>query len=231
MDPVTLIETALATGAAAGVSGTASSAVKDAYEGLKAEVKQRFAGRPKAEMILSSHEADPETWEALLTSELSAVGVDEGLVDAAQVLMKLIDTDGSRSGKYVVNIRDSQGVQFGDHNVQHNTFTGPVTGPAPGAGGQGGGPGGGGPGGASPMGGGGGAGGGSSSRGRGGDGGHGGFPGGGAGGGGAGRKGGGRGGDGGGGMVKISYQVEGEDKRRVAIFLADGTKIEGFEAE
>ena len=36
MDPVALIETALATGAAAGASGTASSAVKDAYEGLKA---------------------------------------------------------------------------------------------------------------------------------------------------------------------------------------------------
>ena len=45
MDPVTLILTALAAGAALGVKDTASAAVKDAYEGLKALVKKRFAGR------------------------------------------------------------------------------------------------------------------------------------------------------------------------------------------
>jgi hypothetical protein len=39
MDPVTLIEVALTAGAAAGVKDTASSAVRDAYEGLKAKVK------------------------------------------------------------------------------------------------------------------------------------------------------------------------------------------------
>jgi hypothetical protein len=122
MDPVTLIETALATGAAAGLSGTASSAVKDAYEGLKAKVKQRFAGRPKAELILSSHEADPETWERPLTSELNAVGVDAELITAAQVLMQLIDVRGSQAGKYVVDSQASQGVQVGDNNTQINNF-------------------------------------------------------------------------------------------------------------
>jgi hypothetical protein len=101
--------------------------------------------------------------------------------------------------------------------------------PDPGVGGQGGSSRGGGGGGASPMGGGGG-GGGSSNRGRGGNGGRGGRPGGGGGGGGSGRKGGGRGGDGGDGMVRITYQVEGEDERRVAVFLPD-RKVEGTESE
>lgn len=100
----------------------------------------------------------------------------------------------------------------------------------PGGGGHGGGIAGGG--GASPLGGGGGGGGGSSSssRGRGGDGGRGGSPGGGGGAGGAGRKRGGRGGDGGDGMVRITYQVEGEDERHVAVLLPD-RQIEGTGSE
>ena len=48
MDPITLIVTALAAGAALGVQDTASAMVKDAYAGLKALVKKtawRRAGR------------------------------------------------------------------------------------------------------------------------------------------------------------------------------------------
>ena len=42
MDPITLIVTALAAGAALGITDTASSAIKDAYAGLKALVKKRL---------------------------------------------------------------------------------------------------------------------------------------------------------------------------------------------
>lgn len=229
MDPVTLVEMALTAGAAAGVKDTASSAVKDTYQGLKAKVKARFAGRPDAELVLAEHEAAPERWKEPLTSELTTAGVDAELVTAAQALMQLIDAAGSQAGKYDVDTRGSQGVQVGDHNVQNNTF---APQPAPGAGGQGGGPGGGGGGGAGggPFGGGGGAGGGDGGAGRGGDGGHGGLPGGGGGAGGAGAQGGGRGGDGGPGMVRLTYQVPGEDEPRVTVFLP-GLKIEGPESE
>ena len=230
MDPATLIEVALTAGAAAGVKDTASSAVKDAYEGLKAKVKGRFAGRPDAELVLADHEAAPETWKESLTSELTAVGVSADLVTAAQALMQLIDAAGSQAGKYDVDTRGSHGVQIGDGNVQNNTFMPAPAQPDPGAGGHGGGLGGGGGGGASPFGGGGGAGGGDGGRGCGGDGGHGGPPGGGGGGGGAGAEGGGRGGDGGPGMVRLTYQVPGEDEPRVAVFLPD-RRIEGPESE
>jgi hypothetical protein len=123
MDPVSLIEVALASGAVAGVRDTASSAVKDAYEGLKAMVKARFAGHPRAELVLAEHEAAPETWKEPLTSELTRVGVDSELVTAAKALMQLIDHAGSRAGKYDVDIQGGQGVQIGDHNTQHNTFS------------------------------------------------------------------------------------------------------------
>ena len=42
MDPITVIVTALATGAAAGVGATAEQGLKDAYEGLKTFVKKKY---------------------------------------------------------------------------------------------------------------------------------------------------------------------------------------------
>ena len=128
MDPVTLIVTALAAGAASALQDGASAAVKDAYARLTALVRKRFADRPKGELVLAEHETAPQTWQAPLAAELSAIGAvsDAGLVAAAQALMSLVDEAGSRSGKYVVAVRDSQGVQVGDHNTQTNTF-GPRT--------------------------------------------------------------------------------------------------------
>ena len=124
MDPVTLIVTALAAGAASALQDGTAEAVKGAYARLKALVKKRFAGSAKAEVVLAEHEAAPQTWEAPLAAELSAAGADADayLVAAAQALMSLVDEAGSRSGKYAVTVRDSQGVQVGDHNTQANTF-------------------------------------------------------------------------------------------------------------
>jgi hypothetical protein len=124
MDPVTLIVTALAAGAASALQDTASWAVKDSYARLKALVKKRFAGHPDGELVLARHEAAPQTWEAPLAAELNSAGAegDPDLVAAAQALMSLVDEAGSGSGKYAVAVRDSQGVQIGDHNTQTNTF-------------------------------------------------------------------------------------------------------------
>jgi RIP homotypic interaction motif len=124
MDPVTLIVTALAAGAASALQDGASLAVKDAYARVMALVKRRFANRPKGELVLAEHQAAPQTWEAPLAAELSAAGAngDADLVAAAQALMSLVDEAGSRAGKYAVMVRDSQGIQVGDHNTQTNTF-------------------------------------------------------------------------------------------------------------
>src|SRR5215471_12817493 len=93
MDPVTLIVMALAAGAALGVKDTASAAVKDAYEGLKALVKKRFAGRGDGELVLARYQEAPQTWEGPLAAELTAAGAgaDGELVDAAQALLSLVD--------------------------------------------------------------------------------------------------------------------------------------------
>jgi hypothetical protein len=124
MDPVTLIVTALAAGAASALQNGTSAAVKDAYVRLKALATRRFAGRAKAELVLAEHQAAPQTWEKPLAEELSAVGAesDADLVAAAQALMNLVDKAGSRAGKYMLTVRDSQGVQVGDHGTQTNIF-------------------------------------------------------------------------------------------------------------
>jgi hypothetical protein len=127
MDPITLIVTALAAGAASGTADAASSAVKDAYAGLKALVARRLGGRPDAELVLARHEQAPEVWQAPLVAELADAGADRDLdlVRAARALMTLVDGAGARAGKYTVDVRGAQGVQVGDHTRQDNVFHAP----------------------------------------------------------------------------------------------------------
>jgi hypothetical protein len=127
MDPVSLIVAALAAGAAAGAKGVVTDLVADAYNGLKALVRRRFAGRSSGEVALERHESNPEAWGPALAAELEDVdaGSDSDLVQAAQRLMEMLDP-AADAGKYRVDARGAQGVQVGDHGTQSNVFnTGP----------------------------------------------------------------------------------------------------------
>jgi hypothetical protein len=133
VDPITLIVTALAAGAAMGVQDTASTMVKDAYASLKALVQRRLGGDPGTDLVLARHEQAPETWQAPLKAELAQAGADNDhdLIAAAQALLDLVDEAGTRAGKYTVDVRGAQGVQIGDHNRQDNVFNGPADGAGP----------------------------------------------------------------------------------------------------
>ena len=128
MDPVTLIVAAVAAGAGAGLTDAASSTVRDAYQGLRNLLRRLFAGNPPAETALAQAEQDPQTWEAPLRKYVADSGADRDgtVLEAAQRLMALLDTAGSQAGKYQIDARYAQGAQFGDHNVQTITFTGPT---------------------------------------------------------------------------------------------------------
>ena len=129
MDPITLIVTALAAGAALGVQDTASAMVRDAYASLKALVRRRLGGDPGTELVLTRHEQAPETWQAPLKAELARTGADEDadLIAAAKALLDLV----GEAGKYTVDVRGAQGVQIGDHNRQDNVFNAPGDGAGP----------------------------------------------------------------------------------------------------
>lgn len=124
MDPISVIVAALAAGAGAGLKETTSRAVKDAYGGLRELVRRRLGGRSVAQTALEEHEKAPRVWQEPLSAELVAVdaGSDREIVAAAQQLLALVDEAGTRSGKYLVDVRRAQGVQVGDHNTQTNTF-------------------------------------------------------------------------------------------------------------
>lgn len=125
MEPISMIIAALGAGAIAATKDTAGTAVKDAYQGLKTLIKKKFAGEPKAEMVLEEHETDPETYEAPLKKKLAEAGVDkdEQIIKLAQELLKQVKPEESAGGKYnTVFQGEVKGAQVGDRNTQENKF-------------------------------------------------------------------------------------------------------------
>lgn len=121
MEPLSLIVAALVAGAAK----AAGDAVPDAYIGLKALIKRKFAGEPKAEMVLEEHASDPETYEAPLKKKLAEASADQDkeILQAAQELLKQLQPEETTAGKYKVDFHSEvKGAQIGDHSTQTNTF-------------------------------------------------------------------------------------------------------------
>jgi len=118
MDPITLILSALAAGATAAMKDTAGTAVKDAYQGLKALVQRHFSGKSEAEVALGNYENKPDVWKEPVKDALTQTGADknEAIIKAAQALMAQVDPQGAARGKFNINISGSaQGTVIGDH--------------------------------------------------------------------------------------------------------------------
>ncbi|MGW3958489.1 RIP homotypic interaction motif-containing protein [Amycolatopsis sp. NPDC005003] len=105
IEAVELVVTALAAGAAAGAKDTATTAVKDAYAGLKSGVR-RLLGRDELP-------DDPEELAAELTE--ANVGDDAEVLEAARAVLRETEPH----GKYHVTVTDSKGVQIGDGNTMN----------------------------------------------------------------------------------------------------------------
>lgn len=112
IEAVELVVTALAAGAAAGAKDTATSAVKDAYTGLKSGVR-RLVGRD--ELPDDPGELAEELAEA-------NVGADSAVLEAARAVLREADPEGTRAGKYHVTVTGSKGVQIGDGNTMNLDF-------------------------------------------------------------------------------------------------------------
>jgi hypothetical protein len=89
------------------VADSVSDAVKSAYSKLKHLVTAKFGGNESAELVLSEHASDAETWQAPLNKALAVSGAsaDPAVIDAAQALMALLDPVGSAAGAYRVDLR------------------------------------------------------------------------------------------------------------------------------
>lgn len=118
MDPITLILTALAAGAGAGVKGTTSSAIIDTYNGLKTLIQRKFGDHPKTQTALVDYEEDPETYDKPLRKILTThpIEQDDEVIATAQRLMTLIQPQQASMGKYnIQNAGTVQGQTIGDH--------------------------------------------------------------------------------------------------------------------
>jgi hypothetical protein len=129
-----LVVAALAAGAAAGVRESASTAVKDAYSGVKTlalRVLRRAEAVPPAvleavetDAITSSDDERGIARRRELAAALTAAdaGANDDLMAAASKVLELVDPAGSQAGKYQVFAPGAKGIQVGDHNTQTNTF-------------------------------------------------------------------------------------------------------------
>lgn len=123
MSAVEVIAAALAAGAGAGVTDTASAAVRDAYTGQKDLLRRRIGdhdGQPV--QALAADETEPDVWQVRLANALTTSGAvdDEQILAAARQLLTLADP--TLAAKYQLDLREAKGVQVGDHHSQTDTF-------------------------------------------------------------------------------------------------------------
>ncbi len=118
MDPLTLIVTALATGASAALKESAGDAVKSAYAKLKGLLQRKLGGRPLGEAVLAGNEEDPEVWKEPLKKELQQAEADrdDEILQVAKALADLVAPEASRA--YTMNITNA-GPVAKQINIQH----------------------------------------------------------------------------------------------------------------
>lgn len=117
MDPISLIITALITGASTGV---AEDATKDAYERLKTLILRRFGANPEKRRVLEHVEENPsgptETLERMLIE--GGLQHDTEAVRVARALLADRDPEGAAKGTYNVQVGGNvHGLVQGSHNT------------------------------------------------------------------------------------------------------------------
>jgi len=89
MDPISIIVTALATGAAAGLKSTAEKAIKDAYASIKGLIKRKYG-----DVDLAALETKPgsKNKRASVAEDLAEAGAsaDQELLDQAKAMIDAI---------------------------------------------------------------------------------------------------------------------------------------------
>lgn len=100
MDPVTLIVTAVAAGAAAGLKDTATSAVKDAYGAVKGLLLRRY-GRVKLDDLERKPASDAK--RASVAEDLAEAGAadDDELLELARQLVATVREDDAEAGQAI----------------------------------------------------------------------------------------------------------------------------------
>jgi len=98
MDPIALIVTALASGAAASATDIATDVVKNGYARLKALIARKFSDKPEVVNAVVQVEQKPssESRKGMLKEELEAAGAgeDDELLQQVKLFLDLLEKNG-----------------------------------------------------------------------------------------------------------------------------------------
>lgn len=128
MDPITAaIITALAAGAAGGLTETGKTAITDAYQAFKDLLAKKFGARSKVVQAIDHLEVEPASpvRQRILQEEIGAVQAeqDSEVQIAANHLHTLVQPQQAGLGKYTIqNNAPVQGQTIGDHNTVTQHF-------------------------------------------------------------------------------------------------------------
>ena len=121
MDPITLILTALATGAAALAKGSLSEAGKDLYKLIKSRIQRKLYGDPQGQIVFAEYEKDPETWEKPLKKTFTQIGVEQDH-ELQKLASQLLVQINNQRGRQDVHIKNSNvinsPIMTGDFKVE-----------------------------------------------------------------------------------------------------------------
>ncbi len=102
MDPVTLIVTALVTGAAAAAKDVSVQAVKEGYAELKALIVSRFGHKADVANAVAQVEQKPdsESRQGVLREELQTAGADKDdeLLQQVKLFLQVLEKNGIQTG-------------------------------------------------------------------------------------------------------------------------------------
>ncbi|MFG2429184.1 hypothetical protein [Streptomyces sp. NPDC048590] len=109
MTDMELLTTALAIGAACGLTGVSGSVVPDLHAALRAAVHRRLNGDSYGARVLDGYESDPDLWRTRLLRVLAhEVEMDEEIRVAARAVLRAHRPTGctTRLGHPVGGVRD-----------------------------------------------------------------------------------------------------------------------------
>jgi hypothetical protein len=117
MEPLTIITTALITGAAMASKDVAAQAVKDAYTGLRTLILRKFGTQKEVKPAIEGVEKRPESKsrQGVLKEELelAEVAKDTQIVEQAQALLALLEQQDEGGAKYQADLKGSGAIAQG----------------------------------------------------------------------------------------------------------------------
>lgn len=124
MEPVTLIVTALAAGAAVAAKDVAKDAVTDAYQGLKTLIVDRYEkAKTGVDLIEQNPTSEARQLAAKEVLEESGATKDQEVVEAAKAVMEKAEPEKAAKGAFTLTVgRDSYGAIQGNQGDVKQEF-------------------------------------------------------------------------------------------------------------